>query len=140
MQLLETLSIDDGNGNGDGETEERLRRGRGCVAKLEAVKQAQYDDNFPRRGLNRMGAFHSPKLFDLNFRKFRSRMERAYSRSVSTFREQLFKKIVLHFRKSFPEKMLFHSIPTRNFQNFRRIESTHRVFVKRSQKSILIMK
>ena len=38
---IETLSIDDGNGNGDGETEERLRRGRGCVAKLEAVKQAQ---------------------------------------------------------------------------------------------------
>ena len=46
--LKGTLSIDDGNGNGDGETEERLRRGRGCVAKLEAVKQAQYDDNFPR--------------------------------------------------------------------------------------------
>ena len=45
---LGTLSIDDGNDNGDGETEERLRRGRGCVAKLEAVKQAQYDDNFPR--------------------------------------------------------------------------------------------
>ena len=87
--LIETLSIDDGNGNGDGKTEERLRRGRGCVAKLETVKQAQYDDSFPRRGLNRMGAFHSPKIFDLNFRKFRSRMERAYSRSVSTFREQL---------------------------------------------------
>ena len=46
--LVGTLSIDDGNGNGDGETEERLRRGRGCAAKLEAVKQAQYDDNFPR--------------------------------------------------------------------------------------------
>ena len=46
--LIGTLSIDDGNRNGDGETEERLRRGRGCVAKLEAVKQAQYDDNFPR--------------------------------------------------------------------------------------------
>ena len=87
-----------------------------------------------------MGAFHSPKLFDLNFRKSRSRMERAYSRSVSTFREQLFKKVVLHFRKSFPEKMLFHSIPTRNFRNFRPIESTYRVFVKRSQKSILIIK
>ena len=86
---LETLSIDDGNGNGDGKTEERLRRGRGCVAKLETVKQAQYDDSFPRRGLNRMGAFHSPKIFDLNFRKLRSRMERVYSRSVSTFREQL---------------------------------------------------
>ena len=83
--VLETLSIDDGNGNGDGKTEERLRRGRGCVAKLETVKQAQYDDSFPRRGLT----FHSPKIFDLNFRKFRSRMERAYSRSVSTFREQL---------------------------------------------------
>ena len=86
---IETLSIDDGNGNGDGKTEKRLRRGRGCVAKLETVKQAQYDDSFPRRGSNRMGAFHSPKIFDLNFRKFRSRMERAYSRSVSTFREQL---------------------------------------------------
>ena len=33
-KVLGTLSIDDGNGNGDGETEERLRRGRGCVAKL----------------------------------------------------------------------------------------------------------
>ena len=86
---LETLSIDDGNGNGDGETEERLRRGRGCLAKLEAVKQAQYDDNVPRRALKKMSAFHSPKIFDLNFRKSRSRMERAYSRSVSTFREQL---------------------------------------------------
>ena len=41
LDLLGTLSIDDGNGNGDGEIEERLRRGRGCVAKLEAVKQAQ---------------------------------------------------------------------------------------------------
>ena len=112
-----------------------------CASKKSLVwprlKQAQYDDNFPRRGLNRMGAFHSPKIFDLNFRKFQSRMVRAYSRSVSTFREQLFKKVVLHFRKSFPEKMLFHSISTRNF---RRIESTHRVFVKRSRKSILIMK
>ena len=49
MHSLGTLSIDDGNGNGDGETEERLRRGRGSVAKLEAVKQAQYDDNFPQR-------------------------------------------------------------------------------------------
>ena len=48
-ESLGTLSIDDGNGNGDGETEERLRRGRGCVAKLEAVRQAQYDDSFPRR-------------------------------------------------------------------------------------------
>ena len=81
--LLETLSIDDGNGNGDGETEERLRRGRGCVAKLEAVKQAQYDDNFPRRGLKRMGAFHSPKIFDLNFRKFQSRMERVWQADCS---------------------------------------------------------
>ena len=48
--IIETLSIDDGNGNDDGETEERLRRGRGCVAKFEAIRQAQYDDNFPQRG------------------------------------------------------------------------------------------
>ena len=75
---IETQSIDNGNGNGDRETKERLRRGRSCVAKLEAVKQVQYNDNFPRRGLNRMGAFHSPKIFDLNFRKFWSPMERAF--------------------------------------------------------------
>ena len=49
IEKLGTLSIDDGNSNDDGETEERLRRGRGCIAKLEAVKQAQYDDNFPQR-------------------------------------------------------------------------------------------
>ena len=47
---------------------------------------------FPELRLEKMflrcgGAFHSPKIFGLNFRKFRSRMERAYSRSVSTFRE-----------------------------------------------------
>ena len=33
-------------------------------------------------------------------------------------------KVVLIFRKSFPEKILFHSIPTRNFRKFRRMEST----------------
>ena len=45
FETVATLSSDDGNGNGDGdgngETEERLRRGRGCVAKLQAVKLAQ---------------------------------------------------------------------------------------------------
>ena len=78
----------------------------------------------PRRGLNREGAYHSPKIFDLNFRKFRSRMERVGFHFSGTA-----EKVVLNFQKSFPEKMLFHSIPTRNFRKFRRIESTHQVFV-----------
>ena len=33
-------------------------------------------------------------------------------------------KVVLNFRKSFPEKILFHWIFTRNFRNFRWMEST----------------
>ena len=32
-------------------------------------------------------------------------------------------KVVLNFRKSFPEEILFHSIPTRDFRKFRRMES-----------------
>ena len=40
----------------------RRNRRRHENGLLEAVKPAQYDDNFPRRGLNREGAYHSPKI------------------------------------------------------------------------------
>ena len=40
---------------------------------------------------------------------------------ISTFGNT--EKVVLNFRKSFPEKILFHSIPTRYFRKFRRVES-----------------